>query len=479
MELRLPSTSGLFAPKSELRDARSATIIGLHALALLLFSWKPLIAGALLAVGFVLTFGLTRPIYLAVICVGMLWVNDYLSDFWPFTQYTAWKDVLLIAIAVGWFFRSVMLNRTPFPLNGLTLSLTVVITFFLMNTMLSNSFIQAALGLKATVFYTIWYFITPEIVKSKRDVALLVGALMFGVACVGVYNMWRFPQPFGAFPMTRVGKILPGASVVHWSGSKNLLAIGMLIGTTVLGATRGWMRFLVVVSLLLGGIGFLLTDGRAQFLAVIVAFMAMGFLSGRLFTYIKVLFAALIMITILQAVFPIKIAERAASAFSEEDVSRQDREAEAMNVAVPYVLTHPFGAGTGALGSGNSSKVWAKSKVETVLTSGYVHNNFLFVAIETGWLGAAAWIWFLVAIIFSSQKAFLETRDPFLKNVALGLYGVMIVYTILNFFAPMLMVGLISFEFWILLGLIPVIHTLDNSEDSQLNGHTALSAPAS
>jgi len=70
MELRLPSTSGLFAPKSELRDARSATIIGLHALALLLFSWKPLIAGALLAVGFVLTFGLTRPIYLAAICVG-------------------------------------------------------------------------------------------------------------------------------------------------------------------------------------------------------------------------------------------------------------------------------------------------------------------------------------------------------------------------------------------------------------------------
>lgn len=469
MELRLPSTSGLFAPKSELRDARSATIIGLHALALLLFSWKPLIAGALLALGFVLTFGLTRPIYLAVICVGMLWVNDYLSDFWPFTQYTAWKDVLLIAIAVGWFFRSVMLNRTPFPLNGLTLSLTVVITFFLMNTMLSNSFIQAALGLKATVFYTIWYFITPEIVKSKRDVALLVGALMFGVACVGVYNMWRFPQPFGAFPMTRVGKILPGASVVHWSGSKNLLAIGMLIGTTVLGATRGWMRFLVVVSLLLGGIGFLLTDGRAQFLAVIVAFMAMGVLGGRLGTYIKMLFAAFILAGILQAVFPLKIAERAVSAFSAEDVSREDREAETKEVALPYVLTHPFGAGTGALSSGSSSKVWAKSKVDTLLASGYVHNNFLFVAIETGWLGLAVWLWFLTAVIMSARKAFLEAKDPFLREVALGLFGVMVAYTVLNMFAPVLIVGLISFQFWVLLGLIPVIQTLDSPKEPGLD----------
>lgn len=465
MELRLPSTSGLFAPKSELRDARSATIIGLHALALLLFSWKPLIAGALLAVGFVLTFGLTRPIYLAAICVGMLWVNDYLADFWPFAQYTAWKDVLLIAIAVGWFFRSVMLNRTPFPLNGLTLSLTVVIVFFLMNTMLSNSFIQAALGLKATVFYTIWYFITPEIVKSKRDVALLVGALMFGVACVGVYNMWRFPQPFGAFPMTRVGKVLPGASVVHWSGSKNLLAIGMLIGTTVLGCTRGWLRFLTVVAMLLGGIGFILTDGRAQFLAVVVAFMAMGFLSGRLGSYVKMLFAAIFLAAILQSIYPMQIAERAVSAFSAEDVSREDREAETKEVALPYVLTHPFGAGTGALSSGSSSKVWAKSKVDTLLASGYVHNNFLFVAIETGWLGLAVWLWFLTAVILSARKAFLVARDPFLRELALGLFGVMVAYAVLNMFAPVLIVGLISFQFWVLLGLIPVIQTLGSQQE--------------
>jgi len=461
MELRLPTTGGIFAPKSELRDARSATIIGLHALALLLFSWKPLIAGALLALGFVLTFGLTRPIYLAAVCVGMLWVNDYLSDFWPMAQYTAWKDVLLVAIAAGWFLRSVMLNRTPFPLNGLTLSLTVVITFFLVNTMLSNSFVQAALGLKATVFYTIWYFITPEIVRSKRDVALLIGALMFGVACMGIYNMWRFPQPFGTFPMTRAGKILPGASMVHWSGSKNLLAIGMLIGTTVLGSTRGWLRFLMVISLLLGGIGLILTDGRAQFLAVVVAFMAMGFLSGRLGTYIKMLFTAFFLAAVLQAVFPLQIAERAVSAFSAEDVSREDREAEAKEIALPYVLAHPFGAGTGALSSGSSAKVWAKSKVDTVFASGYVHNNFLLVAIETGWLGLAAWLWFLTAVLLSARKTFLEAKDPFLKELALGLFGVMVAYAVLNMFAPVLTVGLISFQVWVLLGLIPVIPALD------------------
>lgn len=474
MELRLPSTSGLFAPKSELRDARSATIIGLHALALLLFSWKPLIAGALLAVGFVLTFGLTRPIYLAVICVGMLWVNDWLADFWPMTQYTAWKDVLLLIIIAGWALRSVMLHQTPFPVSPITLPLTLVLVMYLAMTTLSASAVQAALGLKATVFYAMWYYITSDIVKTKRDLALLIGGIVFGVACMGVYNIWRFPQPYGAFPATRLGKILPGPAVVHWSGSAYLLPSGIIIGTTVLGSLRGWPKWLMIVALMLGGIGIMLTNGRAQWFGLLVAFLAMGFVSGRLTTYLKMMFVALIISGIAQALLPIKIAERAVSAFDEQDTSRNAREAETWRVTIPFVLTHPFGAGTGSLTSAYSSKVWTKSSLDSVTRNGVIHNNVLLVAIETGWLGAAAWVWFLIAAILSTRRLFYETVDPFLKDVSLGLFGIMLSYAVLNFFAPMTVAILISFGFWVLVGLIPVIPVLDRQHQE----NTVASLPA-
>lgn len=461
MELQLPSTSGLFAPKSELRDARSATIIGLHALALLLFSWKPLIAGALLAVGFVLTFGLTRPIYLAVICAGMLWVNDWLADFWPMTQYTAWKDVLLLVIIAGWALRSVMLHQTPFPVSPITLPLTLVLVMYLAMTTLSASAVQAALGLKATVFYAMWYYITSDIVKSKRDLALLIGGIIFGVACMGVYNIWRFPQPYGTFPATRLGKILPGPAVVHWSGSAYLLPSGLLIGTAILGHVRGWLKPLMIIALLLGSTGIMLTNGRAQWFGIVVALAVMGFASGRLLTYTKMLFVVLVISGVVQMVLPIKLAERAVSAFSEEDVSRNAREAETWSVTIPYVLTHPFGAGTGSLTSAYSAKVWTKSSLDTVIRNGTIHNNILLVAIETGWLGAIAWIWFLIAVILGAQKVHSETKDPFLKDVGLGLFGVMVSYAILNFFAPMTVASLISFGFWVLVGLLPVLPALD------------------
>jgi|GEM_PF-3968512 len=478
MELRLPSTSGLFAPKSELRDARSATIIGLHALALLLFSWKPLIAGALLAVGFVLTFGLTRPIYLAAICVGMLWVNDLLADFWPMTQYTAWKDVLLFIVITGWAIRSVMLHQTPFPVSPITLPLTLVLVMYLAMTTLSASTVQAALGLKATVFYAMWYYITSDIVRTKRDLALLIGGIIFGVACMGVYNIWRYPQPIGAFPPTRLGKVLPGAAVVHWSGSAYLLPSGLLIGTAILGHVRGWLKAPLLIALLLGGVGIMLTNGRAQWFGMLVAFAVMGLSSGRLMTYAKMLVVVLIVSGIVQTVLPIKLAERAVSAFSGEDVSRNAREAETWTVTIPFVLTHPFGAGTGSLTSAYSSKVWTKSSLDTVLRNGVIHNNILLVAIETGWLGAVAWIWFLIAAILSTWNAYRDTMDPFLRDIALGLFGVMVSYGVLNFFAPMTVAMLISFGFWVLVGLIPVIPELDSQiqpEKSQIRSLTATS----
>lgn len=467
MELRLPSTSGLFAPKSELRDARSATIIGLHALALLLFSWKPLVAGGLLAVGLVLTFGLTRPLYLALVCVGMLWVNDLLADFWPMAQYTAWKDVLLLIIIAGWAIRSFLLNQTPFPVTSVTLPLTLVLIMYVAMTTLSASPVQAALGLKATVFYAMWYYITPDIVKSKRDLALLIGAIVFGVACMGVYNIWRYPQPYGTFPTTRLGKLLPGAAVVHWSGSAYLLPSGLLIGTAVLGHVRGWLKLPLIIALILGGTGIMLTNGRAQWFGMLVALAVMGFSSGRLITYGKMLLMVLIISGIVQTVLPIKLAERAVSAFSDEDVSRNAREAETWSVTIPYVLTHPFGAGTGSLTSAYSAKVWSKSSLDTVIRNGTIHNNLLLVAIETGWLGAVAWTWFLVTAVLGARKVYFETSDPFLKDVGLGLFGVMASYAVMNFFAPMTVASLISFGFWVLVGLIPVIPALDQKNHSK------------
>ena len=446
---------------SDRPDTIAMLIIALHASALVVYLFQPLIGGILFAIGVALAVGVSRPLPTMLFAVAFLWVNNPLSDFYPMSQYTAWKDVLILFVLTGWMFRNLMLRRPLAIDHPITRPLLLLILAFLAGCVLSPSPTHAILGLKACVFYAIWYFALPDIIHTKRDARAVVVAVLFCTVCLSLYNIWAVQQPWGTFPVGRIGRMLPGALMVHWSPSSAFLPPGILFGMVIAPRLRLWRRLLVDAAVVIGVAGLVVTTGRASWGILLATTVVLSIVSRRAAT-VRVLIVAIIVAGVLQSTMSLKVADRAASAFESNDVSAEARETEFSTVTLPFVLAHPFGAGTGSMSAKGSAQVWAGgSDVDLVLQNGIIHNGFLLVAIEAGWIGLLAFVWMLLAAIITAWQAYQRSSDPLVKDLALSCLGIVIFFTAMNFAALMLTTALISFDIWIFLGLIALLPRLD------------------
>jgi O-antigen ligase len=464
----MTQTSGIGGqnPGLAMADTRSTAVVVLFALALLLFGFEPKIGVALLLAGLVLSVGFTRPLYPALIVFSFLWVNDVLADFLPFTQATAWKDGIILFLFITWLFRSTFLRR-PLAINSLiTIPLIIVMLHYVVMTAMSPSVVHAVLGLKATVFYMTWFFVMPDVVRSKADARKLVFALLFGTVCLSAYNLWRAQQPLGTFPVRRDGKFLPGDLEAHFSGAIYLLAPGLLITYAFFLGSKGRQRALLFVILALVTASLIATNGRGSWITTFGAIVVMSALSRRyaglaLFVTLGI---ALAITGAVQTTSRSSASDRAASAFNQQDVSRNAREEETTDLTVPFILQHPLGVGTGSMTAVGSAQTWGSRDMDFVLNGGIIHNTFLLVAIEIGWSGMIFYMLMLIAVVRASLQLYRQTVDPYLKQLALGLVGVTIAFAAMHFFALMITAPLISVIIWPLIGLIPVIKLLDEAE---------------
>ncbi|HEY3268020.1 MAG TPA: hypothetical protein VGM37_13930 [Armatimonadota bacterium] len=456
--LRSPKDQPKSAP-----DATSALIIALHAAALLLYFVKPLYGAALMAVAVAVAMSLARPLVIAAFCMAFLWVNAVMGDFMPTTQFTAWKDVLLLLVLGGWLMRCIALRRPLVIRHRIAIPLTLIVLYFFAMCVLTPDYRQAILGLKNTVFYMAWFYVLPDMVRSKDDVRTLLAAILFGAFCLGVYDVWRSTMPIGYFPPGRDGRTLPGALMLHFSGTSIFLAPGVILAIATAPSYRSWHRVLVYVVVMIALAGIIAALARGVWACTSIAFAGMMIWSRRT-QLVQAAVLALIAASVVQAVFPLNVAERAASAFDTEDVSRNDRELEFSTVTLPFVLSHPFGAGTGSMSAVGSIQVWGGgSPADMLLGRGRIHNGFLLVAIELGWLGLGIYLWFLGTVLYTSMELYRNSRDPYIRDLALGLFGVMIFFVIYNFSGPMLTTPLFSYNIWALVGLLVILPSLDDA----------------
>ena len=440
----------------------SATaVVAMYAAALILLVVKPVAGVVLLAVVAAPFVAFGYPLAIAVTCVGMLWINGPLADFFPSSQYTAWKDALLVLLIGAWILRSAMLRRPVLLDHPISRPLLLLIITFVACCVLSPSATHAILGLKATVFYASWYFILPDIIRTRKDARALIAALLLGTLCLAAYNLWAVQQPWGAFPAGRDGRVLPGALIVHWGPSSVILPVGIIFGMVIAPRLRMWRRLIIEGVVIIGMVGLVVTTARAGWGLLLATTIFLGILTRRA-AFGRIVVIALVAGIAIQTLLSVKVTERAASAFEGNDVSAESREAEFSTVTLPFVLSHPFGAGTGSMSAKGSAKVWAAgSDVDLVLQSGVIHNGFLLVAIETGWLGLAMYVWLLFAAMRSAWNSYVAARDPLVRDLALGCFGTVFFFTGMNFFGPLLTVAMISFDIWIIFGLISLLPSLD------------------
>jgi O-antigen ligase len=131
---------------------------------------------------------------------------------------------------------------------------------------------------------------------------------------------------------------------------------------------------------------------------------------------------------------------------------------------IPFVLSHPLGVGTGTMSALSSYKVWGSGNVPFAIQGGLIHNNLLMIAIETGWLGTAMFVWLLFALAISALDNYRNTRDPYLKAVSLALCGFVTFYIGMQVLAPMLMQPLVSYIAFALFALLVIVPDLDGQE---------------
>lgn len=440
----------------------AVSIVTIAVLSLVLFVFQPLIGALALFFAAAIAVGPTKPKAIAVLVMAFLWVNDIVADFSPFSQYTAWKDVLLLMALIGWLARTSVQKRSLLPASAIAVPYFVVISFFVANCALSPSLVNAVLGLKATIFYMMWVVVIQDVVHSKRDVLLLFWAIMFGTLCLAIYNLIRIQFPYGFLPMRRGYVYVTGAMAAHWSGSVFTLAYGVILGVAMLPVFRLRTRLLLNGIVFLAGIGLLVTTVRATIAATFVSLLTLAFLSRRYGVMWKILAVAAVAGVVLQSAAKQELGERMLSSLDPEDTSRQVREQETRERSLPYVLEHPFGGGTGVMTAGASAAAWAaNSDVPLALRYGIVHNNFMLVAMEIGWLGLLAWIWLVVTLIVTAFTIYTRARDDLVRHVALGLFGIALYYLLMHPFQRTLTYQQQPVMFWTLMGLLTVLPRLE------------------
>lgn len=444
-------------------SALSASAIGLiilHVAALAAMLAAPKWGVVLLAVVVAGVTAFTQPRLLVFATVGFIWVNEILADYLPGSQVTGWKDGLLLVALLVTIVRLARRRKSIIPQHVLALPVFVVALHFVMMCIFSDSAGQVILGLKNSAFYMAWFFILPDIIRTRRDARTMLIALFCTGVILGGYNLWRVQQPFTSFPPFRDGRLLSGSERAHWGGAAYVLPVGVILGMALAPCFQSWRRWLLYGAVMVALGGLLVAGARAQLAGLLLALGVLGVLDGRIRQVAGLLFVGFVVAGVLQSATRVNISKRAESAFNSQDVSRQAREDETTGLMIPFVLTHPLGAGTGSM-SASYSQGGAITGGSSAVQGGMIHNNFLYVAIEIGWIGLLAWIWMLLVAIQSSYRSFRQARDPFVRALALGLCCVMLDYSFMHFFAPMLTAALIGFMIWMFLGLIAALPALE------------------
>jgi hypothetical protein len=331
---------------------------------------------------------------------------------------------------------------------------------------MNPSLVGVVLGLKNVVFYVMWFFVLPDIVKTKDDVRNLLTALIFGTVCVSLYNLWRVQQPIGTFPPMRTGLLAPGVLQTHFSSSTLLIPPGLFFLVTLTPRQHGWKKAGLWMCVAIVTMGFLATTSRSPWGTTVAGLLVIAWLSRRVPQMMGILVVVGIAAIVMQASLNVDVSDRALSAFDTSDVSRNARENENSSEMIPFVLTHPVGVGTGSMSARSSAQVWGGSsgKVPTAIQGGLIHNNLLLIAIETGWLGPIIFVWFLVSAVRLAIHNYRKAQDPFIKDVSLALCGIVVFYTGMQVLGAVLVQPSISYIIFALFALLVILPDLDQPQ---------------
>lgn len=256
-------------------------------------------------------------------------------------------------------------------------------------------------------------------IQSREDLVFVITMLLIGLALEGLVMIWLKIVGHNISIAGITGRINEDSRVGGTIGSPNaaasflclLLAPTLSLLITPLGK---WYKYLAMLALSLGGVGLVFTLSRGGWIAFLLsAGLLCSFALLRGWMPISVPVAAAFVALLLGGLFQDSILGRIYGDDNGSAHSRVPLMALAYRIIDDHVL---FG-----VGSNNFTEIMFDYAVfdNTIVWVYTVHNKYLLVWSETGLIGLAAFLFFLLTTIYQGWRGWL-LKDRLLSPIALA-----------------------------------------------------------
>ncbi|HTK05154.1 MAG TPA: O-antigen ligase family protein [Candidatus Eisenbacteria bacterium] len=465
-------------------------------LALLAFAISPWKALAVIMSAAVVVAVIARPEWMIMFLAAYTPLEPFLLKFVPDDLYIYARYfsegliyLLLASVLLRLLVRDKRLVATPLDLPFFFF-LLVAVTSIIVNAVPAY---YGILGLRQIVRFILLFFITvyldPDTVFIKRVTSMMLGIVAFE----GILGLLQslIGGPLDEFLIPSERKFyesiqLTSGTEQFWSpGSRVFATLGRYdqLGTFLcffflLAIGLYYMhkkkeerrRFLVPV--LIGVPALILTLSRASWFGFALAFFVIGAILMKdwkvRFAYVgaavlALLYLAVTGITVRYLIdYPEQtVAERFFEAFSYERWRGEYYGLGRMYwiVQTPLVVVRSsplFGVGPGQFGGGAVSALGNTTIYEKLNlpfgvygTEGYIDNNWFSLWGETGTLGVAFYAWMLIALARMALNVWRESKDPYVRGLALGYAGCVVAVAFQAFLATYFEVRTLALYLWL------------------------------
>jgi O-antigen ligase len=396
---------------------------------------------------------------------------DYSFVYWQaHNGWTSGIAVSLSEISFGLLFLHVLVNRQA-PYSSSRPVVWSMVLFLLACALSVQNSIVGKLTLYQVLsvakWFVLYYYAFVNCLETREDLRAVISYLAIAMLLQGVFCLLQYGAGLSFYALLSTGhhevrNMTVGddgdygraaGSFPQPNGLAEYLVPLILLQTSLLFGTgeRNWLRRLAILA---GLFGLLASFSRGGWLGLAVCLPMLLIALGRL-RPLKVIVISLVLAGLALTLEPVRL-----RVFGDDHNSANSRWA-LMHLATNMIKAHP------AIGIG--ANTFAITKYEYVDDSiegawlDQVHNTYLLVFAETGFIGFACFLGFLVAFFRESRHGVAQADDPFSRAVALGIrFG--LVASMLHMFVDMFMARAIFGSLFLSCGLLTALRVTDDGE---------------
>ncbi len=317
----------------------------------------------------------------------------------------------LILGLLGWLVKMPVSGRIDFVHTPLNLPILLYLITQVISVIFSPLKVHSLLALKEEWLFLLFFLIVNN-VKPEDKIVKLVTILLAVSGLVGLYAIWQHYSGMDLYRhrmlVSRGGVFISTGLFDHHLtfGGYYMLAFLLALVMVLSSKRKGGLRVLDLAAPVIIGLSLIFCYARSAWLGAVAGILIFGFSKGRKFALIL----CLGMIVLVLAVFVIE--PTSWDRIKEISLSRDKDKAESTRIrlwqtSINMIKDKPIWG----IGLGNFTQLFEQYKVEGYYdTNCHPHNDYLNMAVNSGFLGLLAYLGIWIVFLYSSIRAMINNK---------------------------------------------------------------------